>query len=527
VKKLALLMAGGALWLFLCAVQVLADGGPHVLTLNNGTTGLAGDCAACHRAHTAQAADLLKAEVPGLCTNCHNGTKATTDVVDGVQFVPTDVTGTYQQSTVLGALRGGGFSYALIDSSNAARLGYGGTQAIVINGDPTGGTFTLTFDGQTTANLAFDASAATVQAELVALSNIGTSTTYTSSTAASNMSGSTTTNVTVSKSGSTYTVNFQNEMRVAAQPLMSGNASGLTGGTSPSITVADTTATRMASSVGILAYASKAPVTSTHAGDGTVWGNGEVGSGAGPDVTLDCAKCHNPHGNGQYRILQTTPGASWSSGTGFEEALQAVEVQDVPDPTTTHNYTVLPGVQAEDVILAGYTATQGDYWRYKYDPSGSANWTNYYLRSDPMNSGWNGSSPTNAAANGGVAPSNSTGLMTAWCITCHTRYSGLPSVDGEPSSLVDTSGGDDLFMYKHGTTRIGCEQCHVSHGSNALMTAAASSTVTWPGGTTGSDDSRLLKVDNRGTCNLCHDPTGTVDPGTETGPVPGSITPGP
>jgi predicted CXXCH cytochrome family protein len=526
VRKLALLFAGGALWLFICAVQVLADGGPHVLTNNNGTTGLAGDCAACHRAHTAQAADLLREEVPGLCTNCHNGTKATTDVVDGVQFVPTGVAGTYQGSTVLGALRGGGFSYALINSSNAARLVYGGTQAMTIAGDPTGGTFTLTFKGQTTDPIAYSASAATVQAELVALSTIGSSTTYTGSTAASNMSGTSTTNVTVSKSGWTYTVNFQNEMRVAVQPLMTADASGLTGGTSPSITVADTTAGRTTAAVGVLPYASKAAVTSTHAGTGTVWGNGEVGSGPGPDVSLDCAKCHNPHGNGQYRILQTTPGEDWASGTSFEEALQAVEVADVPNSSVVHNYTVLPGVQAADVITAGYTSTQGDYFRKKYDPSGAANWTNYYLKTDPMNTGWNGTNPTNAAANGGVAPANTSGLMTAWCITCHTRYSGLRSAGG-PSSLVDNSGGDDLFMFKHGTTSIGCEQCHVSHGSNALMTAAASSTVEWPGGTTGSADSRLLKVDNRGTCNLCHDPTGTVDPGTTTGPVPGTITPGP
>lgn len=525
MRKVALLIAGGALWLFIGAMQVMADGGPHVLTINNGTTGLAGDCASCHRAHTAQAPDLLKATVPGLCTNCHNGTKATTDVVDGVQFVPTGVTGTYQQSTVLGALRGGGFSYALINSSNASRLVYGGTQKITISGDPTGGTFTLTFKGQTTAPIAYSASAATVETELLALSTIGSSTTYTSSTAAGNMSSATTKNVTVTKSGWTYTVSFQNEMRIAVQPLMTA-ASSLTGGTTPSIDVADATEGRTTAAVGVLAYSAKAPTTSTHSGTGTVWGNGDVGSGVGATVTLDCAKCHNPHGNGQYRILQTTPGEDWAGSTSFEEALQAVEVADVASPTTTHNYTVLPGVQAQDVVNAGYTATQGDYFRKKYDPSGAANWTNFYLKTDPMNTGWNGTAPTNAAANGGVAPANTSGLMTAWCVTCHTRYSGLRSAAG-PSSLVDNSGGDAIFMFKHGTTSIGCEQCHVSHGSNALMTAAASSTVEWPGGTTGSADSRLLKVDNRGTCNLCHDPTKKVDPGTTTGTVPGQITPGP
>lgn len=44
-------------------------------------------------------------------------------------------------------------------------------QSIVVSG-ATGGTFTLTFDGQTTGALAYNATAATVQAALVALSNV-------------------------------------------------------------------------------------------------------------------------------------------------------------------------------------------------------------------------------------------------------------------------------------------------------------------------------------------------------------------
>ena len=60
MRRLALLLAGGALWLILAASAAFADGGPHQLAVNNGTAGLSGDCAACHRAHTAQAADLLE-----------------------------------------------------------------------------------------------------------------------------------------------------------------------------------------------------------------------------------------------------------------------------------------------------------------------------------------------------------------------------------------------------------------------------------------------------------------------------------
>jgi len=47
-------------------------------------------------------------------------------------------------------------------------------QSVALNGPPTGGTFTLTYGGQTTTSLAYNASAAQVQSALAALSTIGT-----------------------------------------------------------------------------------------------------------------------------------------------------------------------------------------------------------------------------------------------------------------------------------------------------------------------------------------------------------------
>ena len=63
---------------------------------------------------------------------------------------------------------------------NGAELFFDGTpvngvnevQRISISGSPAGGTFTVTWSGQTTAAIAFNATAATVQAALEALSNI-------------------------------------------------------------------------------------------------------------------------------------------------------------------------------------------------------------------------------------------------------------------------------------------------------------------------------------------------------------------
>jgi predicted CXXCH cytochrome family protein len=79
---------------------------------------------------------------------------------------------------------------------------------------------------------------------------------------------------------------------------------------------------------------------------------------------------------------------------------------------------------------------------------------------------------------------------------------------------------DGTFTFQHQTTtNRACVTCHVAHGSNAAMTGPNSLGVYYPGTTTTSTSSRLLKLDNRGTCQMCHDPTGTVPAGTVNGPA--------
>lgn len=94
-------------------------------------------------------------------------------------------------------------------------------QTATIGGSPTGGTFTLTFSGQTTGTIAYNASAATVEAALEALSTIGQG------------------NVQVTGSaGGPYTVEFVGALAGQNLAAMTADASGLTGGTSPSVTIA-------------------------------------------------------------------------------------------------------------------------------------------------------------------------------------------------------------------------------------------------------------------------------------------------
>ena len=129
MRRLALLFVGGAVWLILAALPAAADGGPHVMKFNNGSTGgiTADGCAACHRIHTSKSPTgyLLvssEATVTEYCRSCHgaSGTGAATDVDSGVQYNLSGVA--RDTSTTVGALRGGGFITAYIGSGAAYRL---------------------------------------------------------------------------------------------------------------------------------------------------------------------------------------------------------------------------------------------------------------------------------------------------------------------------------------------------------------------------------------------------------------------
>jgi trimeric autotransporter adhesin len=95
-------------------------------------------------------------------------------------------------------------------------------QRVTLTGVPTGGTFTLTFAGQTTSALAFNASASTVQTQLRALSTIGAG------------------NVNVT-SDNGYLVEFVGTMAAANQALITGNGASLTGGSAQAVTVSTVT----------------------------------------------------------------------------------------------------------------------------------------------------------------------------------------------------------------------------------------------------------------------------------------------
>jgi predicted CXXCH cytochrome family protein len=338
-SRLALLVALGVAAFFCGAAPALADNGPHVA----GAGVLADSCAGCHRVHTAKSAELTLDPQPKLCYTCHgkDGTGADTDVEDGVG-----------RGGVSGALRGGGFAYALIDAAN-----------VTVNNDD----------------------------------------------------------------------------------HLGRNTGGI---------------------VGVLDEANPQAVTSSHSVDGsdaTAWGNGVANAtaSAGNTVQLRCGSCHDPHGNGNYRILRPIPLQSGADST-------PIAVPETPGAAKV------------------YTTT--NYW-----------------------AAWDDKEP------------NFIKNVSMWCSTCHTRY------------LADSQGGgtnsnDAVFAYRHWSdaTQFGrpnCIQCHVAHGSNAKVAQPAptphptapdariSGTVAHPDERTGLQleapalpvgDSRLLRIQDRGTCGMCH-----------------------
>jgi predicted CXXCH cytochrome family protein len=507
-----LLIAAGTLWLFLAAVPAFADGGPHIASANSGVSSLTTDsCAGCHRVHTAQAPMLLKTDEEGLCLSCHGAavTGATTDVESGLQYDVVGGTGIDAEDrdpgVIIGALRAGGFEETYI-------------------GDP--------------AMYAY-------------------------------------------LSGTSVRKNSKIQVASVPSPVTSAHLPDIAG------------------------------LTGTLTQPGIAWGNGsQTGATAnpGPAATIGCASCHNPHGNGQYRILNPVPAgtginAAWTvrvydygivapdtyrtvsshgllngdqatvtgmtgggnqavaatvtvvsdtqfklsgvtggSGTGnlptsIVTRIGGVEVTDdaTTDPAVdTRNYTVIQTVYTAPTLTATaaatYDPTDGDYFHYKVP--------------------WNGTSGTNIDAPNGLPTGTATRggfseQMTAWCASCHTRYFAWSEPTENPDDGATTGAayanprpGDDIFKYQHrtrGASGRSCTTCHVSHGSSAVMDGQYAGNYLWPNQVpagiddptvVGSNNSRLLKVDNRGTCVLCHDPSGTLAVGDEN-PIGASTLPAP
>ena len=217
--------------------------------------------------------------------------------------------------------------------------------------------------------------------------------------------------------------------------------------------------------IGALAAVDAEPTQSKHSTDGTaqtIWGNGAISAVSNPGLAgnpLSCGECHDPHGNGNYRILRSVP--SGSGGAGYT----------IPDtyPKNTTDYTT----------------------------------SNYF----------------NMTFTGSTTTDNILKDTSAWCAQCHTRYLAARRAP-LPADASRVDSGDAIFGFRHTSAGWGnssavppvasnnnraCITCHAVHGSNATA-GTYSGSVPLPNGVAvpSAADSRLLKMDNRGICQKCH-----------------------
>lgn len=95
-------------------------------------------------------------------------------------------------------------------------------QTVTLPGIPTGGTFTLTLAPNTTAVIAFNANAAAVQAALVLIASIGAG------------------NVSVTGVAGNWAIEFISDKELTRIPMITGDGTLLTGGTSLQVQVTET-----------------------------------------------------------------------------------------------------------------------------------------------------------------------------------------------------------------------------------------------------------------------------------------------
>ncbi len=147
--------------------------------------------------------------------------------------------------------------YLDLNTAVVVQAKYDEVQTITITGSPTGGTFTLTFGGNTTATINWNDPASTVQTRLQALASIGAG------------------NALVTGGpgpGTPFTVEFSSTLGYASQALITLGTNSLTGGTSPNVSI-----TRAQAGSGF-ATVSATLYTLKHAGGIVVFGTPTIGT---------------------------------------------------------------------------------------------------------------------------------------------------------------------------------------------------------------------------------------------------------
>ncbi|HEY83264.1 MAG TPA: cytochrome c3 family protein [Dehalococcoidia bacterium] len=194
---------------------------------------------------------------------------------------------------------------------------------------------------------------------------------------------------------------------------------------------------------GLTGTPSSKKVTSAHSVDSSLvraWGGGDISST--PDygnlIALDCTSCHNPHGNGTYRMLRPRP-----KGMFNEENAEPVVVPDEDSPTYTITYD-----ETTHYRDTSYVPENLDKW--------CAQCHTRYLAGPEA-----GHTPSGDAIFNFRHPTEG---LPGGCLACHVAH-GTTATVGEYGGAVNlpdgTSGGgasDSRLLHTDG--RGVCLQCH-------------------------------------------------------------------
>lgn len=442
MKRLLFAVVLGLILIAAFATTATADAGPHGKF--NGSTEA---CASCHRAHSAASSDgflLVTSDVYALCTSCHDGSGAYTNVVDGYFDTSTGdpskatwaaTTGTAGESGV--GLFGGGFVNArmLTDFGNNAAA------------EPTTNTGT-NINSSTTAWAILNA--------------------YDSGQGA------------------------PTGRAVTSHHVVTGGAGTVWG--SGAFQTAATTSPFGAGSFTL-------ECTSCHDP------HGNAGKDAtGRSVPSYRLLRYTPDGSTGYEIAANVgSGNTFTWNTAVVPSSAGVSV---PDPTVkwytpNNDATLDPSVtsyraRAGEIYVANFAGIgdyMGRYFAYRR-PAAVASGTGTFITCGTPTTG----SQTACGAATGTAFNNvpAQDVLGYWCALCHDRY----LAQGGVTRTTDTT--DPGYHYRHrsqgntGTAgQYTCVSCHNAHGTVAQASALASSA-------TYANDSALLKADNRAVCVRCH-----------------------
>lgn len=306
------------------------------------------------------------------------------------------------------------------------------------------------------------------------------------------------------------------------------------------------------------------PVTSAHnmGATGTIWGSGANNSLNGV-MDLECTSCHDPHGNAgytaagvktrSYRLLRWQPQGSggftpptgsvnWSGGYFPTSSGGVTTTSTATGWTVTDTFPTL-GTEWYTLGTVNRFAV-GDYnagnANDAYNPTGHnyraaavnvaffcAQCHDRYFNNSRLRNNTDVSMFCGSPVNGTTPPYTGSPLFLPFLPDADGVAPWLHPVDPvrcEPVTSTTTGAltgwgdngpsGDLTYMYRHasgdirlssdGATAAGagtsvsrsCVACHVSHGTAAQMTTLGLDDLT--------QDSALLRMDNRSVCLRCH-----------------------